>query len=183
MITEELTSILEAPCRELKPADPFPFKSNRISRGVRFQHFLILFPFYPEYKKLQHLYSFNLYTRKWGSVELRNSPEILENTDNYRVVSDDENGFLLVGCYKAFQANTTGNLFFQSQAMTFKKTLGYIKAKIDQGALQNILPLNLMNCRGVSSSMGKCGRSRAASLFGEIFSKCDERLRLYLWRV
>ncbi len=183
MILQELTSMLEAPCRELKPPEPFPFKSNRISRGVRFQHFLILFPFYPEYKKLQHLYSFNLYTRKWGSVELRNSPEILENTDNYKVVSDDENRFILVGCYKAFQTNTTGNLFFQSQAMSLKKTLGYIKAKIDQGTLQNIEPLNLMNCRGVDPSMGNCGGSRAAALFGEVFCKREERLCLYLWRV
>ena len=67
-MTEELTSILEAPCPELKPVEPFPFKSHRISRGIRFQHYLVLFPFYPEYKKLQHLYTFNLLNRKWGSV-------------------------------------------------------------------------------------------------------------------
>ena len=134
-MNSELASILKSPCKELKPAEPFPFKSNRISRGVMFQHFLFFFPFYPEYKKCQHLYTFNLYTRKWGSVQLINSPEILENTDNYKVVSDKKDGFVLFGCYKAFQANTTGNLFFQSQTMTLKKTLGRISAKIDQGTI------------------------------------------------
>ncbi len=134
-VTDEITSLIEAPCKELKPIEPFPFKSNRISRGVRFQHYLILFPFYPEYKKLRHLYTFNLLTRKWGSVQLRNSPEVLENTDNYKVISNENDAFILFGCYKAFQGNTTGNLFFQSQTMTLKSNLGRILAEIDQGTI------------------------------------------------
>ncbi len=145
-MSNELDSILKSPCREVKPLEPFPFKSNRISRGVRFQHYLIFFPFYPEYKKSQHLYTFNLYTRKWGSVQLINSPEILENTDNYKVASNERNGFILFGCYKAFQANTTRNLFFQSQTLTLKKTLGQISARIDQGMIFD--PINLTEFKG-----------------------------------
>jgi len=136
LITEDLSSILEAPCKELKPVEPFPFKSNRISRSIRYKHYLILFPFYPEYKKCQQLYIFNLLTHKWGSVQLIDSPEILENTDNYKILSDYyDGGFVLVGCYKTFQAGQTGNLFSQSQAATLKKALGCILVRIDEGML------------------------------------------------
>ena len=137
--TDDLKSILEAPCQELKPVEPFPFKSNRISHGIRFQHYLILFPFYPEYKKCQHLYTFNLLTHKWGSAQLRNSPEILENTDNFKILPDNQGGFILFGCFKKIHARASGNLFDQSVTVTLKKVLGYIAAQNYQGKKRLVL--------------------------------------------
>ena len=131
--TEELTSLLEAPCNELKPLEPFPFRSNRISHGIQFQHFLILFPFYPEYKNIQRLYTFNLLTHKWGSVKLENAPEILENTDNYKILPSNRLELILIGCHKTIHARASANLFAQSVTVTTKKTLGWIGARISGG--------------------------------------------------
>ncbi len=125
-----LTCILEAPCHEVKPVEPFPFKNNRISGSIRFQHHLILFPFYAADKECQCLYTFNLLNRKWGRVELRNAPKILENTDNYKILFDNTDGFLLFGCYKDSQGDQKASLFNQSP---LKKTLGWIQVKIVQG--------------------------------------------------
>ena len=126
-------TITQLPCEEVTPTEPFPFKSARISRGIKFQHYLIFFPFYAEYKKCQHLYTFNLETLQWSSVELRHSPEILENTNNYAIVPYLENEFVLFGCYKTFAAARTNNLFSQLQTAVVNKTLGFINAQITKG--------------------------------------------------
>jgi len=123
------SEIIENPCEEIIPANPFPFKSNRISRSIKFLHYLIFFPFHVEYKKCKHLYTFNLQTLEWSSVELKNSPEILEITNNYTVSIYLENQFVLFGCYKTFAAARTDNLFSQSQQATLKTILGFIEAK------------------------------------------------------
>ncbi len=123
-------TISQLQCKEITPYLPYPFKSNRISHGTRFQNHLILFPFYVEYKKCQHLYSFNLKTFEWSSLKLENSPEILSTTDNYSIKPYEENQFVLFGSYKTFTAAQTGNLFDLPQLTGTKTVLGFLNAKI-----------------------------------------------------
>jgi len=125
--------ISQLKCKEITPYLPFPFKTNRISRGTRFQNHLILFPFYVEYKKSQQLYTFNLKTFEWSSLKLKNSPEILTITDNYSIILYEENKFVLLGSYKIFTAAQTGNLFSPPQLAGLKTVLGFIHAKVDNG--------------------------------------------------
>ncbi len=123
------SEIIENSCEEIIPAKSFPFKSNRISHSIKFFNYLIFFPFYVEYKKCKRLYTFNLETLEWSSVELKNSPEILENTNNYTVSPFLENNFILFGCYKTFATARPNNLFSQAQA-TLNSVVGFIQTRL-----------------------------------------------------
>ncbi len=140
-INDHPATITQLPCEEVKPIEPFPFKSNRISRGIKYKHFLILFPFYADYKKCQHLYTFNLETLEWSIVELKSSPEILENTSNYTILPYEENSFFFYGCYKTFTAARTNNLFSQTQTVVLNKVAGLIKVQLDRGTLKDFIKM------------------------------------------
>jgi len=117
-------------CKELTPSTPYPFKTNRISRGTRIENYLILFPFYTEYKKSPHLPIFDLKTLQWFSITLQNSPEILAITDNYTIVPYTTNKFVLFGGEKIYSAAQPGNLFSLPQLTGVKTVLGFVRAKV-----------------------------------------------------
>jgi len=125
--------VLDTYFGKIIPAEGTWFPENqKYEQGIRFHHYIILFPHFRTNEETHNLVAFDLQTLQWSKVEFKDCPEIIKGSRQYTIIQYQDDKFVLFGC-----SRPQGGLFSKEKSAVTERqaVLGFIHVELDQDGL------------------------------------------------